>query len=137
VNDREKNTVDRERNEARQNAGYQDLIAWQRAIEMVDLVYKFTSKWPQSEMYGLTAQIRRAAVSVPANIAEGQGRNGRKEFLHYLSIAHGSLCEVETMIIIANRQGFLDDQCRSEFLSCSREVGRLINGLYRSLSRAT
>ena len=112
---------------------YHDLVAWQRAIEFVSLVYNQSEKWPQSEVHGLAAEIRRAAIAVPANIAEGRGRNGRKEFRRYLGIAHGSLCGVETMIVIAHRQGFLDEFQRDGLLERSGEVGRLINGLYQSL----
>ena len=100
----------------------------------MSLVYNQSEKWPHSEIHGLAAEIRRAAVSVPTNIAEGRGRNGRKEFRRHLSIAHGSLCEVETMVIIAHRQGFLDEFQRDGLLERSSEVGRLINGLYQSLS---
>ncbi len=77
-------------------SSYRDLIVWQRGIVLVREVYELSSTWPQHEVFGLTHQIRRAAVSIPANIAEGQGRYGTKELHHHLSIAHGSLCELET-----------------------------------------
>ena len=114
-------------------SSYRDLVVWQRGLDLVDVVYKNSARWPAAEMYGLSAQIRRAAVSVPANIAEGQGRNGRREFIHHLGIAHGSLCEVETMIILAQRLGFMGPDDQDAVLELTREVGRLLNGLIRSL----
>jgi four helix bundle protein len=117
-------------------SSFRDLVVWQRAIDLVDRVYLNSTRWPAQEMYGLSAQVRRAAVSVPANIAEGQGRNGRREFLHHLGIARGSLCEVETMIVIAQRQEFLTHEDAESVFACCRDVGRLLNGLFRSLEGA-
>jgi four helix bundle protein len=102
-------------------------------MDLVDAVYAATRQWPPDERFGLTSQIRRAAVSVPANIAEGQGRNGRAEFVHHLGIANGSLSEVETMIRIATRQGFHEIRTQDHVLAIAREAGRLIHGLLRSL----
>ena len=113
--------------------GYRDLTAWQKAMDLVDAVYTLTGDWPRSEIYGLTSQIRRAIVSVPANIAEGQGRRGKKEFLHHLSIANGSLREVETHLLIALRRDWLGSDACERLLSATAEVGRLLNGLMRSL----
>jgi four helix bundle protein len=123
-------------NRAGPSTSYQDLIAWQRAMELVDLVYHITVKWPQNEQYGLSSQVRRAVVSIAANIAEGQGRNGRREFVHHLGIAFGSLCEVETLVMIGTRQGFHDHDRQQTLLSTSRDVGRLINGLINSMRSA-
>jgi len=103
-------------------------------MELVDAIYRVSSTWPGDERFGLTSQIRRAAVSIAANIAEGQGRNGRREFLHHLGIANGSLCEVETMIRIGTRQGYQHREDELTILTLSREVSRLINGLIRSLN---
>jgi four helix bundle protein len=75
---------------------YRDLTGWQKGMDMVELVYTTTRGWPKEELYGLTGQVRRAAVSVPSNIAEGQGRASTKEFLHHMSMARGSLLEVES-----------------------------------------
>ena len=86
---------------------YRDLIAWQRAMDMAEIVYKVSAACPKEELYGLVSQMRRAAVSVPSNIAEGQGRKSTKEFMRHLSIAHGSVCEMETQILLAGRIGFL------------------------------
>ena len=112
---------------------YRDLLAWQRAMDVVEAVYKSSAKWPKEEQYGLTSQVRRAAVSVPSNIAEGQGRRGRPEFLRYLNIAHGSLREVETQILIAKRLEYLKQEQTEGLLEQAAEVGRLVQGLIRSL----
>jgi len=112
---------------------YRDLIAWQKAMDLVKMVYRASREWPKEERYGLTNQARRAAVSVPANVAEGKGRSGSKEFLHHLSIAHGSLCEVETHLTIARRLSYLDDAALQALDRQSAEVGRLLQGLIRSL----
>jgi four helix bundle protein len=80
---------------------FRDLVAWQRAMDLAEGVYHATSTWPRDEVFGLTAQVRRAAVSVMANIAEGHGRTGSREFLHHLSIADGSLSEVEAHLLFA------------------------------------
>jgi four helix bundle protein len=103
-------------------------------MELVDAVYNVTSTWPNDERFGLTSQIRRAVVSIAANIAEGQGRNGRREFMQHLGIANGSICEVETMIRIATRQGYQEPDIEANVLAIAREVSRLVNGLLRSLN---
>ena len=112
---------------------YRDLVAWQKAMDLVTLIYNVTQDWPKTEIYGLTNQIRRAAVSIPSNIAEGQGRAATKEFAHHLSIARGSLLEVETQLLIAQRLGYISPEVSERILNHSAEVGRLLNGLYRSL----
>jgi len=114
---------------------YRDLIAWQKAMELVESVYSATKDFPREEVYALTSQLRRAAVSVPSNIAEGQGRTSSKEFLKFLSIAHGSVRELETQIIISGRLGYLTTDRVEAILNMSAEVGRLINGLSNSLLR--
>ncbi|MBX3070583.1 MAG: four helix bundle protein [Thermomicrobiales bacterium] len=114
--------------------GYRDLVAWQKAMDLVRTVYFLSDTWPQREQFGLTQQVRRAVVSVPANIAEGNGRTGSREFRHHLSVAHGSLCEVETLLFVAHDQGYLDLEKREHVLEQSEEVGRLVRGLMRSLS---
>lgn len=112
---------------------YTELQVWQEAMNLVDQVYDASRSFPREEMFGLTSQIRRAAVSVPSNIAEGQGRTSTKEFMHHLSIAHGSLREVETLAMIAGRQKLLADDLLSRLLDQAGTVGRLTNGLIRSL----
>jgi four helix bundle protein len=113
---------------------YRDLIVWQKGIDFVASVYKKSSRFPREELYGLTSQLRKAAVSIPSNIAEGQARSGTQEFLHFLSIASGSLAEAETQIIIAERLEYLDTAAMGELLNLSAEVGRLITGLRKSLA---
>ncbi len=89
---------------------YRDLIAWKKAFELVIAVYRETSHFPVEERFGITGQIRRACVSVPSNIAEGQGRNSKGEFVHHLLIALGSLKELETQLLISGALGFLKSQ---------------------------
>ena len=114
---------------------YSELIVWQKAMAMVAAVYKATRGFPKEELYGLASQVRRAAVSVPSNIAEGQGRKSTAEFLHHLSIAYGSLMEVETQLLIADNLDYLDEGTVERLLDHAGEVGRLINGLSNSLHK--
>jgi len=104
-------------------------------MDLVERIYAATKQFPKEEIYGLTSQVRRAAVSIPSNIAEGQGRKSTNEFLHHLSIAYGSLREVETQILIAGRLLYLKQEEIIRLLESSAEVGRLINGLSNSLTR--
>jgi four helix bundle protein len=113
---------------------YSELIAWQKAMDLVESVYKATASFPREEIYGLTSQVRRAAVSVPSNIAEGQGRKSTMEFLHHLSIAYGSLTETETQLLIAGRLAYLEQKKVDHLIEQTNEVGRLLNGLSNSLS---
>ncbi len=115
---------------------YCDLEVWQRSMDLVVEVYHLAKLFPQ-EVFGLTSQIRRAVVSVPANITEGYGRLHRKEYLHHLSIARGSLMEVETHLQIAVRLQYLDREQVKNTWALLQEVGRLLNGLIRSLNKAT
>jgi four helix bundle protein len=114
---------------------YRELVAWQRAVDLVEQLYRVTADWPKAEIYGLTNQIRRAAVSVPANIAEGQGRSSRKEFRQHLSIAYGSLCEVETHLYIANRLAYIDQGIFQELINQATDVAKPLHGLLRSLQQ--
>lgn len=114
---------------------YRELIAWQKAMDLVEMVYALTRSWPKDEQYALTSQIRRASVSVPSNIAEGQGRTSTNEFLSHLSIAYGSLMEVETQLLIARRLGYVAEDAASPLLTQVAAVARLINGLKNSLDR--
>ena len=111
---------------------YRDLKAWQAAMEMVPEVYRLTREFPREEGYGLASQLRRAAVSIASNIAEGKGRSSDKELLYFLSNAKGSLFEVETQIMIADRLGHLSHLQTEELLSKTAEIGRLLNGLIRA-----
>lgn len=114
---------------------YQELIAWQKAMDLVEEVYKASRDFPREDIYGLTGQIRRAAVSIASNIAEGQGRRTTADFLRHLSIAYGSLREVETQILIARRLKYITQTRLEEVMNLAGEVGRLLNGLMASLTR--
>jgi four helix bundle protein len=114
---------------------YRDLIAWQKAMDLVVMVYRQSVKFPKEETYGLTSQIRRAVVSIPSNIAEGQGRRTKRDFCHFLRIAVGSLREVETQVFIASRLGYIDDQSTSALIDLAGEVCRLTTALANSLAR--
>lgn len=108
---------------------YRDLIVWQKAMDLVGVAYRLSKQLPAHETYGLASQIQRAAVSVPANIAEGRGRKYRAEYLHHLSVANGSLKELETHLLIAVRLKYLSDEAVESALRQSEEVGRMIFGL--------
>jgi four helix bundle protein len=112
---------------------YRDLEVWQKAMDLVVECYKITKNFLESEIYGLTSQLRRAAVLSPANIAERRERQHTKEFLQHLSIAYGSLAELETHLQIAQRLNYLDIAHVDQVLEKTAEIGRMINGLRRSL----
>lgn len=113
---------------------YRDLIAWQKAMDLVDGIYDNTNNYPSDERFGLTSQTRRSAVSIPCNIAEGHARDSTKEFLHFLSITSGSLAELETQLILGERLGFLEQASSKQRLAECAEVSRIVSGLRRSLS---
>jgi four helix bundle protein len=108
-------------------------MVWQCAMRLADRVYDISEDWPKAEQFGMTSQVRRAAVSIPANIAEGQGRSGRKEFRHHVSIAYGSLCELETILTLARMRGYCDEAGEQALQASAGEVARLLKGLMRSL----
>jgi four helix bundle protein len=112
---------------------YRDLFVWGRAMDLVELCYRLSKNFPQSEIYGLTNQIRRASVSVPANIAEGHGRKNLGEYIQHLSIANGSLKEVETHILIAGRLNYIQDSEIVLAMDVSAEVGRMLAVLIQKL----
>lgn len=112
---------------------YRDLIAWQKAIVFVKEIYTLTAEFPGSEMYGLTSQLRRAAVSIASNIAEGQGRRLPRDFQLFLRHARGSLFEVETQVIIARELDFISSKEAARVLQLAAELGRILNGLIASL----
>ena len=118
-----------------ESKNYRDLIAWQKAMDLVAEIYKATQSLPKEEIYGLVSQMRRAAVSVPSNIAEGEGRRSGNEFGRFLSIAHGSLRELETQIVISQRLAYLTEAQVQTLIGITEEVGRLLNGLANSLER--
>jgi four helix bundle protein len=111
---------------------YKDLIVWQKSIDLVDIVYKLCSKLPKSEQYGLCSQMQRSAVSIPSNIAEGQGRNHSAEFRHFLGIAFGSSAELETQLIIMKRQYQEIDITEATLLLC--EVQKMLRVLMQKLA---
>lgn len=113
---------------------YRDLIAWQKSMDLVEEIYRVTAAFPREERYGLTSQLRRCGVSIPSNIAEGQGRRTNPEFAHRLSIAHGSLREAKTQLMISARLGYLPNAALDQLLKDSAEVGRLITGLRNSMA---
>ena len=116
---------------------YRDLEVWQKAMDLVVICYQLTEKFPKSEIYGLVDQLKRAAVSVPANIVEGRQRQYSKEFLQHLSIAYASLAEVETHVQIAGRLNYIDEEQIGNLLNKTAELGRMLNGLRRSILKKT
>ena len=113
---------------------YQDLIVWQKAMDLVEQIYAISQRFPREEIYGLTSQLRRAAVSIPSNIAQGQGRRTTADFLRHLLISYGSLRELETQTLIATRLQYLTKERCQDILRMAGEVGRLLNGLVSSLA---
>ncbi len=113
---------------------HHNLEAWNKAIELVIDIYKDTERFPKEERYGLTGQIRRAAVSIPANLAEGAGRHSKKEFAHFLSNSQGSASELETELVIAHRLGYLDQTSFAKLIAQLERIGRLITGLRRHVT---
>ncbi len=113
---------------------YKELIVWQKAVDLVIAIYRSSVAFPKEEVYGLRQQLRRAAVSIPSNIAEGQCRTTTKDFLHFLAIARGSLAEVETQVLIAQRLDYFSTEQTIELFNATNEVGRLLSGLINSLA---
>ena len=112
---------------------YRDLKAWQGALELVEAIYRLSSSWPKDERFALTSQVRRAAVSVPSVLAEGHARASTREFAHYVSVASGSLTELETQLIISVRLGFTSRETCDGLLARSDEVGKMLRGLQKAL----
>src|SRR5947207_3404375 len=114
---------------------YRDLIAWQKAMALVTEVYRVTEGFPEREIYGLTRQVRAAAVSVPSNIAEGKGRQTKRDYLQFLYRARGSLLEVETQLEVSRNLGYLDEPKFEALFERAAEVGRVLNGLITNVRR--
>ena len=114
---------------------YRELDVWQKAMDLLEAVYLLTRTFPEDEKFGLTSQLRRAAVSIPANVAEGYGRLHRGDYLHHLSIARGSLMEVETLLTTAVRLNLLDRQKTLPAWNLAQDVGKLLNKLIASLKK--
>ena len=116
------------------NRGYEDLQVWQKSIDFAEKIYTVTSGFPRKEIYGLTSQLRRAAVSIASNIAEGSARNNTKEFRQFLGIALGSTAELKTQLYIAVRVQHIDPTVFDELFKQASEVERMLNGLLKSLN---
>lgn len=112
---------------------YRDLEVWQRAMDLVVECYQLTKKFPKNEIYGLSSQLQRAAVSIPSNIAEGRERQYSKEFIQHLSIAYGPLAEVGTLIQIAGRLNYISHGASERILGKTGEIGRMLNGLRKAI----
>ena len=113
---------------------YRELRVWQESVEMVISVYRLTQAFPKEELYGLSSQIRRSAVSVGSNIAEGQGRLSKKDFRHFLSQARGSLFELETQLVIACRLGYISEADLQAILKQTGAINAMLSGLMQSMS---
>ncbi len=114
---------------------YRDLIVWQKAMDLVEAIYRTTAGFPREEIYGLTSQLRRAAVSIPSNIAEGNGRNTTRDYLNFLGMAYGSIKEVETQVLIAERLQYVPSSDSNRLVQMTTEIARLLSGLMNSLNR--
>ncbi len=114
-------------------SSYQDLVVWKESMNLAGACYQLTKSFPKEELYGMTSQIRRSAVSIPANIAEGYGREYRAEYIQFLRIAQGSLKELETLLLLSTRVGLIATQADSSILKQCESVGKLLRALIRSL----
>ena len=115
--------------------GYRDLLVWQDSMDLVVAIYRITATFPKDERYSLVNQLRRAAVSVPSNIAEGHGRSRTGDYLRHLSVAVGSLSEVETQVQIARRLEYIAEDHQNRLLDSSNAIAKMLGGLIRSLRR--
>lgn len=113
---------------------FRELVVWQRSVELTLTVYELTKAFPKEELFGLSSQLRRAAVSIPSNIAEGQGRQSRGEFLQFLGVARGSMFEVQTQLLIARRLGYAAEEMIGRCEGLGDEVGKMLNALIASLN---
>jgi four helix bundle protein len=113
---------------------YKDLIVWQKAMDLASEVHLLSRTFPREEIYGLTSQLRRAAISVPSNIAEGQARHSKLEFLNFLSIAQGSLAEAETQMLLAQRFHYATPTTAAKAVSPATEVSKILRSLRAKLS---
>ena len=115
-------------------SSYQNLIVWQKAMELTAEIYKLVKKLPKFEMYSLSDQMRRSVVSIPSNIAEGHERGTKKEFVHFLSIARGSKAELETQLLISAKVNYLSDSDISVAMNLLKEIGSMLTSLISKLS---
>jgi four helix bundle protein len=114
---------------------FEDLIVWQKAVDLAAMIYTLTRQFPREELYGLTSQLRKAAVSVSSNIAEGNGRWTTRDYVHFLINSRGSLYEVRSLLLVSQRLGFTTAADVSELTALMAEIGRLLAGLRSSLLR--
>ena len=120
------------------NSGnYKDLRVWQKSILLTNLIYDITLKFPKEEIYGLASQLRRCAVSVPSNIAEGSVRTTKKDFANFIGIARGSLAEIETQLIIAQNRNYISEIEYKNIDELTIDISKMLLGLHRSLKRTT
>jgi four helix bundle protein len=115
---------------------YRQLRTWQKAVDLVEACYALSKQLPRAEEHGMISQLRRSAISIPTNIAEGNGRLARKEYLRYLAIANGSLMEVETLVLLIQRLGYGTPEQLRPITECVNEVGRLLTALRHALQTA-
>lgn len=113
---------------------YRDLIVWQKSMDLTEHTYQHTRDYPKEETYGMVSQMRRAAVSIPANIAEGQSRRATGEFLNALSVSRGSLSELETLFILSERLNYVSSSVSQQLLDECTEISKMLNGLMKSLA---
>ena len=108
---------------------YRGLFVWQAAMSLAEKAYAATKRFPRSERYGLSSQLQRAAISVPSNIAEGHGRYSKGDFSRFLAIAQGSLAELETQVLLAQRLDYLDGKAANDLMSQADKIGRMLRSL--------
>ena len=116
---------------------FKDLIVWQKGMDLAETVYQITASYPKAELYSLTDQMRRAAVSIVSNIAEGKGRESKQEYLHFLAISQGSLTELETQILLSIRLDYLSESDAEKPLSICNEIGRMLNKMRSQLKASS
>ena len=114
---------------------HRDLVVWQKSMDLAVVAYRLTSQFPSEERYGMTSQIRRSASSIPANIAEGYGRESPGSYAHHLRIAQGSLKEFETHLVLASRVDLISDESIAPHMAAADEIGRMLRSLIRSIER--
>ncbi len=115
---------------------FENLVIWQKSLDLVETLYKYLKLFPKDEIYGLVSQMKRSSISVPSNIAEGAGRNSKKEFLYFLSIANGSLNELKTQIILSNRLGYLNEKQVKLLMNNCNEIQKMNHSLQKKIKQS-
>lgn len=116
---------------------YKDLLIWEKGIEIVALTYKIVSSFPKDELYALSSQIKRSSISIPSNIAEGYGRQSTQNYIQFIKIARGSLCELETQLLVAKNLDFIqDEKLFSELINQITEESKMINSFLNKLEKS-